>query len=258
LANPGYTRHAKEQAFWDALTPTVEKARSRYLAYCQHGVEPNLDMAIRWLGPLEGRRILDFACGNGTLSCYLASRGAHVTGVDISESSIGVATQIAASAALPAEFSAADLFDLELPSDHYDAVIGSFALHHVEVRRFAPELARILRPGAPAAFLETIGLNPILMAARRHLVGHLGIPRWGTPDERPLHQPELEAIRAAFGSMTLDQADYRFLSMIEVQWLAGRTPRIGQLLRAVDETLSRVGPLARMGYHQVLLCRRTV
>lgn len=37
------------------------------------------------LPPLEGRRVLDLACGQGRLSRYLAERGARVVGVDLSE-----------------------------------------------------------------------------------------------------------------------------------------------------------------------------
>jgi SAM-dependent methyltransferase len=243
-----------EQAFWDAHAGTLDNATNRYLTWCQRGLEPNLQLAVEWLGPLEGARVLDFACGTGTLGCYLASLGAVVTGVDISSASIEIANQVARSQQLTATFSATDLFSMDLRAGTFDAIIGSYALHHVDVSRYAPELARVLRLGGRAAFLETLGLNPLLMLARKHLVGCLGIPRWGTPDERPLQKADLETIRRAFGLLGCDQTEYRFLSMIDVQWLQGRAPRAGRLLRSIDQVAARAFP--RASYHQVLLCRK--
>jgi len=247
-------RAERERVFWDAEAGDVERTRGRLGSYIKHGVEPNLAVAIDWLGPLSGKRVLDFACGTGALSYYLASKGAQVTGIDVSEASLVVASKVPYGLDITAEFRQ-DLFEPAIPSDSFDAVIGQYALHHVDVRRFAPELARILRPGGRAAFLETIALNPVLMGARRYVVGRFGIPRWGTADERPLHRPELDCIREAFGEMTLDQAEYRFLSMIDEQGLRGRAPRTGRLLRHIDASLSHVFP--RGSYHQVLLCRKT-
>src|SRR5205085_10837392 len=42
----------------------------------------------RLLGDLRGKRLLDVGCGLGAGSWLLATRGAHVTGVDVSEDAI--------------------------------------------------------------------------------------------------------------------------------------------------------------------------
>jgi ubiquinone/menaquinone biosynthesis C-methylase UbiE len=43
------------------------------------------------LGEIAGKQVLDYGCGTGTFSRLLESKGAHVTGVDVSENMIGVA-----------------------------------------------------------------------------------------------------------------------------------------------------------------------
>ena len=44
-----------------------------------------LEYAYHQLGDVTGRRIVDFGCGSGANTVLLASRGAHVWGIDISE-----------------------------------------------------------------------------------------------------------------------------------------------------------------------------
>jgi 2-polyprenyl-3-methyl-5-hydroxy-6-metoxy-1,4-benzoquinol methylase len=45
----------------------------------------------RYLPPKPGERVLDVGCGSGVISDFLASRGAHVTGIDGDEASIAFA-----------------------------------------------------------------------------------------------------------------------------------------------------------------------
>ena len=93
--------------------------------------------------------------------------------------------QLAARAHVDVRFLAGDLLGLKLTPESFDAVIGIYALHHVDIAAFAPALAALLTQDGRAAFVETMAANPLLRLARRHLVGHLGIPRLGSPDEHP-------------------------------------------------------------------------
>ncbi len=49
--------------------------------------------ALRLLGSLEGKFVLDVGCGNGILSRIMARRGAKVVGYDISEEQIRLALE---------------------------------------------------------------------------------------------------------------------------------------------------------------------
>ncbi len=247
-------RVEREQSFWDHAAPAVAKAWGQYEHAQRSGVEPNVQLAIDALGPLDGLRILEFACGAGVLSCVLASRGAKVVAVDLSPVSIGVARELAARAHVDVRFLAGDLLGLKLTPESFDAVIGIYALHHVDIAAFAPALAALLTQDGRAAFVETMAANPLLRLARRHLVGHLGIPRLGSPDEHPLTDDDVALISEAFGKgVHVGQAEYLFLSMIDRQALFGRYPRVDRTLGAIDRHLARIPALRGWSYRQVIM-----
>lgn len=50
-----------------------------------------IDQIIKYLHPNKTSAMLDVACGSGRHSIYLASKGYHVTGIDLSEESIKLA-----------------------------------------------------------------------------------------------------------------------------------------------------------------------
>jgi SAM-dependent methyltransferase len=176
------TRIERERDFWDHMVPTVDEALAEYHA----GPEPNTRLMLDAVAPGPGRRILDFACGGGVTSAWLARSGAHVTGVDLSPASIRTAQGVADALGLDIDLHVADVEQLELPPGGFDAVVGRYALHHLDVEVMAPVLARCIAPGGSGAFLETMGLNPFLNVARDHLTGRFGVPRFGTLDEHPL------------------------------------------------------------------------
>ncbi len=246
-------RVEREQSFWDHAAPAAAKAWGQYERALRDGVEPNVQMAIDALGALEGLRILDFACGAGVLSCVLASRGAKVTGVDLSPVSIEVACELASRAQVDVRFLAGDLVELELAPESFDAVIGIYALHHVDISAYVPALAASLTRDGRAAFVETMAANPLLRLARRHLVGHLGVPRLGSPDEHPLTDDDVALIGRAFGKrVQVGQAEYLFVSMIDRQALYGRYPLLDHTLRSVDRQLARIPALKGWSYRQVI------
>ena len=246
------TRIERERDFWDHMVPTVEEALAEYRA----GPEPNTLLMLHAVAPGPGRRNLDFACGGGVTSAWLARSGAHVTGVDLSPASIRTARGVADALGFNIDLQVADVERLELPPGGFDAVVGRYALHHLDVEVMAPVLARCIAPGGTGAFLETMGLNPFLNVARDHLTGRFGVPRFGTLDEHPLKARDIVLLRRAFGFVELHTAEYRFVSMVDRQVLRGRAPRVGRALRWIDDRLARVGPLSDWSFHQVVVTRR--
>jgi SAM-dependent methyltransferase len=102
------------------------------------------------LGDVTGQDVLDAGCGEGYLSRILASRGARVTGVDLSPRLVTLAGQKASAG--PIDYRVADLSvpqpDLE---GRFDAVASFFVLNDVEDHRgFAETLARSLKSGGRA------------------------------------------------------------------------------------------------------------
>jgi SAM-dependent methyltransferase len=76
------------------------------------------------LGP--GFRVLDLACGTGTVSLLLADLGCQVTGVDISAAMIREARRKSEGGSAPPEFLVQDAARLSVPSGEYDLCVSLF------------------------------------------------------------------------------------------------------------------------------------
>ena len=93
---------------------------------------------------------------------------------------------------------------LDYPDAGFDLAFGACVLHHVDIPQAMRELSRVMKPGARAVFVENSARNPLLMFARRRMVGSMGIPRYGDDDEHPLRSfPELVAAIALVGVMII-------------------------------------------------------
>ena len=119
----------------------------------------------------------------------------------------------------------------------------------------AAELAGLLRTDGKAAFVETMGVNPVLRFARAHLAGRFRIPRYGTPDERPLSHDDLDALEKAFGRLRLEVAEMQFLRIFDRQVLRYRVAASSRVLGRLDDLLLLVGGRS-WSYHQIVFLER--
>ncbi|HEV7890128.1 MAG TPA: class I SAM-dependent methyltransferase [Pyrinomonadaceae bacterium] len=124
-----------------------------------------------------GDRILELGCGDGTLSCVLASEGFDVTGVDISQGMVEEARRRAARESSPARFEVADsdLLKTEEPFDAVVSFMGAFFTYTENPSEFLARVAPRVRKKiivdwnfrSPCTFeeaaraLETAGLHRI-------------------------------------------------------------------------------------------------
>lgn len=244
-------RVRREQDFWGHHLPTVEECVAAFHA----GPDPNTEGMLQAIGSVGGARILDFACGTGVVSAWLASRGADVVGLDPSPDAIAVANEVSQALSQPVAFVSRTVDDAE-DLGVFDAVVGRYALHHTDVAATGAALAKLLRPGGKAAFVETFATNPLLRFSRRHLIGRPGIPRLGTLDERPLGPADLDALRHAFGRADTFVSEMRFLRILDRQVLHYRFPRASRACAIVDEGLGRLPRSACLSYHQVVVLEK--
>src|SRR5712664_3422450 len=156
-------------------------------AFERHGWETNSTDAYQEVfGPITSRviddlldgasvrrwsRVLDVGTGPGYVAVRAAERSASVTGVDLSEQMLAIA-----SARHPGmDMVKGDAESLPFPEASFSAVVGNFCILHIgRPERAAASIARVLRPG-----------------------GAVALTAWNTPDKCPMFGAILEAVRAA-------------------------------------------------------------
>jgi SAM-dependent methyltransferase len=186
----------------------------------------------------KGRDILEIGSGRGETVVELARCGGIVTGVDLSDVAAQNARSRAMELGIEARFLAMDAEATEFPDDSFDIVCGGAILHHLDVEKAYREIARLLRPGGYAIFLEPLGYNPFINLYRRLT------PALRTPDEHPLTLQDLELAERYFAEV---RVVYYYLTTLLALPIA-RT-RFGKTVirgaNAVDRALFRWIPALR-------------
>lgn len=100
----------------------------------------------------SGQRVLDLACGTGTLAIAIKRLcpGAEILGIDGDDEMLEIARKKARAAEAAIEFDQGFSFALPYPEGHFDRVTSSLFFHHLswpDKVRTAAELHRVIRPG---------------------------------------------------------------------------------------------------------------
>ena len=171
-------------------------------SFTSSAIDPLLDAAR----VTPGLTILDVCCGTGQATGLAASRGARVTGVDISREMIALAR-----AKLPAcQFRVGDAEALPFDDQTFERVICNFGLFHLpEPDRAIAEAARVLRPGGIFAFTTWRGpdVSPLFKIVPEAVHAHgkldVGLPPAPPPFRLANREESAAAMRAAgFGELS--------------------------------------------------------
>jgi 2-polyprenyl-3-methyl-5-hydroxy-6-metoxy-1,4-benzoquinol methylase len=156
-----------------------------------------LEYAFYLLGDLPGKTVVDLGCGEGLNTVILASLGARVLSVDISDESLELTGKraVANGVADHVTLLHSDAAEMPVEASSADAVLCAAILHHVEPVETARRIRRVLKPGGVAVFEEPMA-GPRALAAVK---GFLPLSEGVTPDERPLTLQEVEAVCHAVG-----------------------------------------------------------
>jgi len=127
-----------------------------------HRMNPlRLEWVERVAGPVAGRRVLDVGCGGGILAEGMATRGANVLGIDLSEKSLGVAKLHKLESGVDVAYRAvsAETLAREQPSA-FDIITCMEMLEHVpDPASTVTACAQLVRPGGLMLF-STLNRNP--------------------------------------------------------------------------------------------------
>jgi SAM-dependent methyltransferase len=129
--------------------------------------DDEVDAIRRFLGPGRGR-CLDLGCGTGVAIPELIRLGWTVVGVDVSDEMLSRAR------AFGAELHRAPAEALPFDDASFDAAVSIWM--HTDVDDFSAilrEAARVLRPGAPFAY---IGAHPCFVGPHSRFIAAEGVP----------------------------------------------------------------------------------
>jgi len=201
---------------------------------------------------LTGKSVLDYGSGDGTFSFELARKGAVVEGIDISDSVVDVAAQSVPKEITRPRFSVRDAHATGFDDCSFDYIFGNGILHHLELERAYREIARILKPGGKAFFMEPLEHHPLLMLVRKVS------PAARSADEKPLNVPEIALAKHFFDNVKSTEhfifavaaAPIHFLSNEMAFWLIKGLDRLDQSIIKMVPAFGRYAWLSMLEFQK--------
>ncbi len=201
-------------------------------------------------GGFAGQRLLEVGCGIGTDLARFAGGGAIVTGLDLSQTAIDLATTNFAGLGLRGDLRVADGEALPFPDASFDVVYGHGVLQYaVRPDRLVAEAHRVLAPGGQAIFMVynriswLNGLSKVMKVALEHE---------DAPVLRKYTIAEFRALLAPFADVRIVPERFPVKSRLHGGWkgAAFNTLFVGTF-NALPRRLVR--PL---GWHLMAFCRK--
>jgi ubiquinone/menaquinone biosynthesis C-methylase UbiE len=108
--------------------------------------------------PLPADRMLDVACGPGTVVAAFAPLVSHAVGIDATPAMLAEAQKLTAEKGLQnVEWRQGSAYELPFPDESFDIVTSRFAFHHLEKPPAAfKEMLRVARRGARIVLCDAV------------------------------------------------------------------------------------------------------
>lgn len=139
----------RQSVLYDRIIDEYQSAADFYACqYARLFVQEPLLSAVT----MAGKEVLDAACGSEGVTPYLLSRGARVTGLDISPRAI----ELYRNKFPQCRAVCKSVFETGFPDAQFDFVVMTGALHHFHpnIHKALAEICRVLRPGGMLCFCE--------------------------------------------------------------------------------------------------------
>jgi len=152
--------HEANRLSWNAATLAHNSHKVGQAKFFAAGGSTLFPEECELLGNLEGKRLLHLLCNSGQDTLSLASLGAEVTGVDISDEAIIFAKQLSADSGIPARFVRADAYDwleeADARGEQFDIVFCSYGAicWMSDLEQIADRIASLLVPGGRFVAME--------------------------------------------------------------------------------------------------------
>jgi 2-polyprenyl-3-methyl-5-hydroxy-6-metoxy-1,4-benzoquinol methylase len=109
---------------------------------------PWYNLVLRYLVPVENKKVLEVACGRGGFATLLASRGALMFGADFSETALRIARSKTPANGARVQLAQADAQQLPYADESFDIVLSCETIEHLPDPAHAlKEMRRVCRTG---------------------------------------------------------------------------------------------------------------
>ncbi len=214
-------RYAREQAFHDERYADDPRAVvGKYYRVAETSRRRYADLLRITAG-----EVLEYGCGVGSAAVEGAGPETRVTGIDLSPTAVDLARRAAQAAGREVTFEVMNAEHLTFPDQSFDLVCGSGILHHLDLDLAYAEVARVLRPGGRAVFMEPLGHNPVINLYRRLT------PALRSDDEHPLTRADLADADRWFAGVEIERFHLGVLALAPFD---GDGPILSAVRRGVE------------------------
>jgi len=158
--------HEENRLAWNEATHAHNSHKADQARFLREGGSTLFPEETKLLGDIQGLSLVHLQCNSGQDSLSLAQAGAHVTGVDISDTAIAFARALAQESGIPATFVRRDIYDwfedAARGGKSYDIVFCSYGVVWwlSDLRAWARGIAGVLNPGGRFILVD---FHPVVM-----------------------------------------------------------------------------------------------
>lgn len=111
----------------------------------------------------KSKKILDYGCGNGVHSIWLAEVASNLIGIDLSQNSLEIAKKRLENKGLEGKVNllVMDCEELSFPNDSFDIIFDGGTFCSLDLKRAIAEISRVLTLDGSLIGIETLGHNPL-------------------------------------------------------------------------------------------------
>jgi ubiquinone/menaquinone biosynthesis C-methylase UbiE len=223
------------------------------------GFEPSVLNSYQFLyktaaSLIAGKKVLDYGCGNGVHSGFLAEHAAEVVGVDLSEASLRVARNIykIQDTKYKIRFLTMDCEQLDFADNSFDVVFDGGTFSSLDFGRAMKEITRVLQPNGVLVGIETFGHNPIANANRT--LNRVTGKRTEWASSHIMTTKEVEVLQEYFTDVRVWYFHiFSLFAFPLVRLPGGRL--VLQFLQYIDTMLLRVSFLRKYSFKVVFVCK---
>ena len=158
---------------------------------------------------IANKKVLDYGCGNGVHSGFLAEHAARVVGIDLSQASLEVARKVHSTIADRASFIKMDCEALEFPEQSFDVVFDGGTFSSLDFSKAIGEITRVLKPDGTLVGIETFGHNPF--ANIKRVVNRFTGKRTAWAASHIITQKEIEILQQQF-----DEVEVHYFHLVSL------------------------------------------